>query len=219
MNSAPSESNQEIDVQIQQAAPAQLPEGPDPAEGTGSRLIKLGQPTNALRVFMSYPCLKQLLAHAQRNLKAEVCGVLLGRIFRSPRGLVTTLTEAVPALYTEASRGHVTFSHDSWQDIYQYLESLGKDTRIVGWYHTHPDFGVFFSTQDDFIQQNFFGSPGQVGAVVDPCGPSMLLYSCENGEVKPLSGMWITADAESYRAARQLVASLQYRSTKSDNRR
>ena len=34
--------------------------------------------------------------------------------------------------------------------------------KIVGWYHTHPGFGVEFSEMDLFIQQNFFGGPAQI---------------------------------------------------------
>ena len=40
--------------------------------------------------------------------------------------------------------------------------------RIVGWYHSHPGFGVFLSEHDTFIHQNFFSSPDQVAWVYDP---------------------------------------------------
>ena len=205
---APSECGEELDVEIQQAAPVALAEGLDPADDESLRLVPLGCPAEDRRVFISYPCLKQMLAHTQRNLEEEIAGLLLGQVFRSSRGLVTVLAEAVPAVYTDSGQGHVTFSHETWGDIYQYLESLAADAVIVGWYHTHPGFGVFFSAQDNFIQKNFFGAPGQVGIVVDPVAKSILLFACDDDEVKPLAGIWLTVEAGNCAAAQRVVAGL-----------
>jgi len=159
---------------------------------------------------MSYPCLKQMLAHAQRHLDSEVGGVLLGGICRSRRGLVTDMTEAVPAVRAEAGRGHITFSHDSWEEIYSYLDSLTADLQIVGWYHTHPGFGVFFSHQDIFIQQNFFNQPGQIGVVIDPVKRMLATFCYADGELQALAGLWISATEDTYAIAQQLVGTLQY---------
>jgi hypothetical protein len=40
--------------------------------------------------------------------------------------------------------------------------------RMVGWYHSHPHFGIFLSDYDQFIHENFFREPWQVAYVVDP---------------------------------------------------
>ena len=39
---------------------------------------------------------------------------------------------------------------------------------IVGWYHSHPGFGIFLSEHDRFIHRHFFGEPGQIALVIDP---------------------------------------------------
>jgi proteasome lid subunit RPN8/RPN11 len=39
---------------------------------------------------------------------------------------------------------------------------------IVGWYHTHPGFGIFLSGMDQFIHQNFFIQLWHVALVLDP---------------------------------------------------
>ena len=207
---APSDNNAELEIEIEQVPAPELPQGRDPADEEGRPLLKLGQPGGQQRVFMTYACLKQMLAHTQRNLDAEVAGILLGQISRSDRGIVTVLTEAVAAARTEAGLGHVTFSHETWAELYQYLESLATDADIVGWYHTHPGFGVFFSSQDRFIQENFFGGPGQVGIVVDPVADSAILFVSHHGETVACNGFWVTGAEENVAAARQLVAKLTY---------
>ncbi len=210
MNQNNQQSSEEIQIDIEAAVGPEVPEGPDPAEAEGVHLVKLGQPGRGLRVFMSYPCLKQMLAHAGRRLDCEVGGILLGRICRSRLGLATMMAEALPAARTDAARGHVTFSHDSWEEIYSYLDSLGENLHIVGWYHTHPGFGVFFSDQDTFIQQNFFSGAGQLGVVVDPVKKQVAAFCCQEEELEPVAGLWINTTEETYGIAQRLVETLDY---------
>jgi len=206
----PSDASAELEIELEQTPPAELAQGLDPADEEARPLLKLGQPGGQQRVFVTYTCLKQMLAHTQRNLDAEIGGILLGQVFRSDRGVVTILAEAVAAARTDAGMGHVTFSHETWADLYQYLESLATDADIVGWYHTHPGFGVFFSSQDRFIQENFFGGTGQVGLVVDPVADSVLLFVSHEGETATCNGFWVTGAEENVVAARQLIAKLTY---------
>jgi proteasome lid subunit RPN8/RPN11 len=50
---------------------------------------------------------------------------------------------------------------------------------VVGWFHSHPDLGAFFSGTDRRTQAGFFHHPFSLGWVVDPvrgeqawfCGP------------------------------------------------
>ena len=48
------------------------------------------------------------------------------------------------------------------------MDSRFAHLTIVGWYHTHPDFGVFLSDRDRFIHEHFFAHPGQIAHVIDP---------------------------------------------------
>ena len=199
-----------MQIRIEAASGSQVPEGPDPADAEGVRLVKLGQPGGALRSFMSYACLKQMLAHAQRHRQREVGGVVLGRICRSRLGLVTVMAEALPAVRTDADWGHVTFSHESWEEIYTYVDSLAQRLQIVGWYHSHPGFGVFFSHHDSFIQQNFFSSPGQCGVVIDPVNKALACFCCQDGALHPLGGLWVSTTAATYAIVQQTVGALEY---------
>jgi len=68
----------------------------------------------------------------------------------------------------EEAGAHVTFTQDTWEHIYAIKDQKYPEQRIVGWYHSHPGFGVFLSDHDTFIHKNFFSSPGQVAWVFDP---------------------------------------------------
>jgi proteasome lid subunit RPN8/RPN11 len=40
--------------------------------------------------------------------------------------------------------------------------------RVVGWFHSHPDIGAFFSGTDRRTQAAFFAQAFSVGWVIDP---------------------------------------------------
>src|SRR5271167_2454722 len=107
---------------------------------------------------------RQIRQHARSNRKTEVCGVLIGT---EDSGI--TKIEACIAGESAAQGGaHVTFTQDTWEHIYKVKDRDYPDERILGWYHSHPGFGVFLSDHDTFIHKNFFSAPHQVAWVFDP---------------------------------------------------
>src|SRR5437773_6177152 len=107
---------------------------------------------------------RQIRQHARSSSKAEVCGVLIGQD-RDHRIDVAACIEGQNA---EEAGAHVTFTQDTWEHIYAVKDQKYPSERIVGWYHSHPGFGVFLSDHDTFIHKNFFSSPQQVAWVYDP---------------------------------------------------
>lgn len=95
----------------------------------------------------------------------EVGGVLVGRL---GGGSIPAVTGFIPALEAEGRRASVTFTHEAWATIYATLEERFTDEEIVGWYHSHPGFGIFLSSLDTFIHRNFFSDRRQIAYVVDP---------------------------------------------------
>jgi hypothetical protein len=55
---------------------------------------------------------------------------------------------------------------------------------LVGWYHSHPGHGVFLSAYDQFIQNQFFPSEGQVAMVIDPQTGEEGLFVSRNGKIQ-----------------------------------
>lgn len=107
---------------------------------------------------------KGIEKHAYSNLSAEVGGMLFGTI----TGGKTDIIGFVPALKASADQLTLTFTHEVWDEILVKGEKQFPGKQIVGWYHTHPSFGIFLSDYDEFIQNNFFSEPGQVALVIDP---------------------------------------------------
>jgi proteasome lid subunit RPN8/RPN11/LysM repeat protein len=123
-------------------------------------------------------------AHVDEELEREVGGILAGRLVEG-RAHVDL---AVPALRAEGHRTNVTFTHDVWEDVLAQLDRDHPELRIVGWYHSHPGFGIFLSEYDQFIQQNFFPAAGMVAFVVDPQTGASGWFATRDGATVRLGG-------------------------------
>ncbi len=116
------------------------------------------------RVMIGGEVARRIRQHARGQSKTEVCGVLIGRENEGRLEIDACIAGANAA----QAGSHVTFTQDTWEHIYKVKDSEYPDDRIVGWYHSHPGFGVFLSDHDTFIHKNFFSSPQQVAWVYDP---------------------------------------------------
>jgi proteasome lid subunit RPN8/RPN11 len=116
------------------------------------------------RITIEGEVLRQIRQHARSNSKTEVCGVLIGE--EADGGM--SITARIPGLNAAQAGTYVTFTQDTWEHIYKIKDKDFPDERIVGWYHSHPGFGVFLSDHDTFIHKNFFSSAMQVAWVYDP---------------------------------------------------
>src|SRR6266481_5435196 len=127
--------------------------------------------------------LRQIRQHARSNSKTEICGVLIGSEDKNSLAIEACIAGANA---TQAGT-HVTFTQDTWAHIYQTKDAKYPDHRIVGWYHSHPGFGVFLSDHDTFIHKNFFSSPGQVAWVFDPHSDEEGCFGWVGGRIERLT--------------------------------
>src|SRR5215467_8895035 len=116
------------------------------------------------RVTIEGEVLRQIRQHARSNSKTEVCGVLIGE----ENGGGLKIAARIAGLNAAQAGTYVTFTQDTWEHIYKIKDKECPEERIIGWYHSHPGFGVFFSDHDTFIHKNFFSAATQVAWVYDP---------------------------------------------------
>ena len=108
--------------------------------------------------------------HGQTRTDVEVCGVLLGTGCRDAHGPYLLVEHAIAGTNASSRSTNVTFTADTWQHIQTVMDRDFPDKKMIGWYHTHPGFGIFLSDMDVFICDNFFNLPWQVAFVYDPLG-------------------------------------------------
>jgi proteasome lid subunit RPN8/RPN11 len=134
-------------------------------------------------VLMEAEVLRKIRQHARTSMKAEVCGVLIGNTEDDRM----TVEACIAGINAAQGGAHVTFTQDTWEHIYKIKDKEFPDHKIVGWYHSHPGFGVFLSEHDLFIQQNFFSNPLQVAWVFDPHTDEEGCFGWIGGNIEKLS--------------------------------
>lgn len=131
--------------------------------------VRANEPDDTFAIVIVESIWKAMQIHAHTRLDAEVGGVLLGKLCRDARETPYLLIDGyVPALAAESSASNVTFTAESWTTIHETIDRESPGASIVGWYHTHPSFGIFLSEMDVFIHRHFFDAPHQVAIVIDP---------------------------------------------------
>lgn len=132
--------------------------------------------------------LRRIRQHARSQSKSEVCGVLIG----NEDGGKWRIDASIPGANAAQGGTHVTFTQDTWEHIYKIKDNDYPNERILGWYHSHPGFGVFLSDHDTFIHQNFFSSPQQVAWVYDPHTDEEGCFGWVNGRLERLSQLTVS---------------------------
>lgn len=125
-----------------------------------------------LLVLIEDESLAALHEFLQNETTREHGGVLIGEPFWDPKRLqyFIVIRRAYPAYHTEGSPVHLQFTPDTWNNIAVFIEDTfpGQSMAITGWYHSHPNLGVFMSGTDQNTQSAFYHHPWCVAVVVDP---------------------------------------------------
>ncbi len=138
----------------------------------GTRLPD-GYPTwMAVDILIEESALRAAQAHALTSMNREVAGVLIGtRPEKQPDGrYLVRIMDTIIAKHTVMHGASVTYTPESWRYLNDKLEERypNETAVMVGWYHTHPGFGIFLSGMDQFIHQNFFTQIWHTALVLDP---------------------------------------------------
>lgn len=167
--------------------------------------LPIGHPTwAAVDILMDEPALRAAQAHALSSMSREVAGVLVGpRPEKQPDGrYLVHIIDTIAAKYTVMQGASVTYTPESWRYLNDMLADRYPDETavMVGWYHTHPGFGIFLSGMDLFIHQNFFTQIWHVAMVLDPRArtsgffcwdrPRSKVSRCEFGWPHWAAGSW-----------------------------
>jgi len=120
----------------------------------------------AEQVYISSLPLLKMLKHGRAGVPMEVMGLMLGEfiddftvrcvdVFSMPQSGNSVSVEAVDPVFQTK--------------MLEMLKQTGRPEMVVGWYHSHPGMGCWFSGTDVNTQQSFEQlNPRAVGVVVDP---------------------------------------------------
>ncbi len=149
-----------------------------------------------LPIFLDRQSADAIERHALRDTSVELGGILLGKecVDDQTAEPFVWITKSLEAKHYENTQASFTYTHDSWEKITRERDRLHPELDIVGWYHTHPDFGIFLSSHDLFIHRHFFAQPLQVAYVIDPIRQIRGFFQWHQGRLDHVGGYYLTAD-------------------------
>ncbi|MAT98445.1 MAG: hypothetical protein CL608_14975 [Anaerolineaceae bacterium] len=203
MNSASTFSNgrstrhpEETEPMIGQPEIDSLPERPLAELMTNTYLHGQSPAANQVVVSHRQQAFSQIRAHSISNLRSELGGVLLGHAYRDGERLMLDVIAALPARNDDHGPIHFTFTADAWSQIHHEKATKYPDLEIVGWFHTHPGLGVFYSSDDVVVHTAAFTLPWHVGLVVDPLGNEASYFGWQEGTLAPIAGYYEQLDVQ-----------------------
>lgn len=143
------------------------------------------------KVYISQSVYNEIHKFTQDKTKVESGGVLLGNVIEEFGKTHIVIRAFIEAKHAEGTPTTLKFTHESWEYIHKEAAKRYPDYKILGWIHTHPDFGIFLSEYDTFIHENFFNEENQVAYVVDPIQGIEGFYFWINGKIERCSGFFL----------------------------
>lgn len=147
-----------------------------------------------VKVYIKQDVYKALEKLAASDTSKELGSIILGEYCQEHGKTHVIISQYIEAKYTDASASTLTFTHETWDYVHSEHEKRYPDKKIIGWQHTHPNYGIFLSNYDMFIQENFFNLPFQVAYVIDPIQNLRGFFQWKNGRVEKLKGYYIYDD-------------------------
>ncbi|MFW9882199.1 MAG: Mov34/MPN/PAD-1 family protein [Candidatus Thorarchaeota archaeon] len=114
--------------------------------------------------------IKELCANSDK----EIFGYLVGELLRWKEMIYIIIEEQLfiqDAVHSNKfSTSQIEGKAGEYDKAFKELklEKKNDDLRIVGWWHSHPNFGCFLSRTDLQTQEYFFPEYYQVALVIDP---------------------------------------------------
>jgi proteasome lid subunit RPN8/RPN11 len=101
--------------------------------------------------------------------RVELGGLLIGRVVSIDdlsKGLVSVnVKDSIESNDFHSTSVSLCMNTTVWQSASYMCDT---ETFVVGWYHSHPNLGAFFSGVDKKTQRDFFNSTFNLGLVIDP---------------------------------------------------
>ncbi len=135
-----------------------------------ARMLCPAESDNAATALIA-PNVHQNVLHHLRSNSVEQGGLLIGVPYASPEGTPhkILILDSAPAHDSKGTGYSLRMEGAVWSAANAKLaEQKNPSARIVGWYHSHPGLGAFFSSTDMKTQADFFHHIYSIGWVIDP---------------------------------------------------
>ena len=143
------------------------------------------------KIYISQSVYREIHQFTRDKTENESGGVLVGNVIEAFGKTHIVIRAFVEAKYSEGTPTTLKFTHQTWEYIHKELGKKYPQYKILGWIHTHPNFGIFLSDYDKFIHENFFQEENQIAYVIDPIQNDEGFYFWISGRLERCKGFFL----------------------------
>ena len=138
-------------------------------------------------VIMPNAVFGEIMHHLKGDCTRERIGMLIGRPYTRPSctQLLAYVEAALPVDDSYATGTRVSIQKGGWKEVWKDLV-LAPGSQIIGWYHSHPDHGVFLSAVDRKTQSRWFAQEWKIAIVIDPIRGEHQAFTGAHGIATPM---------------------------------
>lgn len=142
-------------------------------------------------IYISQTVYKNIHKFTKDKTQNESGGILVGDVIDALGKTNIIINGFIETKHEESTPTTLKFTHETWDYIHKKITKEYPEKKILGWIHTHPNFGVFLSDYDKFVHKNFFKGDHEIAYVVDPVRHIEGFYFWIDGELERCKGFFI----------------------------
>lgn len=118
------------------------------------------------RVVVSSLLMEEIIQHLSEK-SVEMGGLLIGTVHSNTdeSNFVVSVESSVRSADYDGTSVSLRMNSSVWEAA---RNTRSPSQSVIGWYHSHPNLGAFFSGTDRRTQKSFFNLPHCLGLVIDP---------------------------------------------------
>ena len=135
-------------------------------------------------VYILLDVLVGIFEHCEDYIPKEAIGFLFGNGYKW-KDITYAVIYAYLPLKSKSTRFSVEIMEGSIAPALNKIKAKYPEAKIVGWYHSHPNLGVFMSEIDIESHKKYFRLPYQVALVVDPVRKEYNFFKVKGNNYRP----------------------------------
>jgi len=151
------------------------------------------------KIFINYLTIAKAMKHGLKDTINEMGGLLIGNIYSDKRIDDDFLYLDIKTILPVSRMGlqkKFTFSEEEFDKLTEEVKEKFPEDRIVGWYHSHPGWGVELSPDDQDTHVSFFNADWYVLLIVESVAKDFAIFGTDKDGEKayPSKGYVIYCD-------------------------
>jgi len=132
------------------------------------------------QVIINKECFTKISKHLKTS-NHELGGLLLGSIYSNNNNIfdygIVHIYDSIPSVKFTNSGVSLKMEPEVWTLA---TKKSNNHKYVLGWYHSHPNLGAFFSGTDRSTQKKFFNNTYNIGLVIDSINDEFKIFINED---------------------------------------